>query len=170
MERAKLKNSTEALIIIAQQALSARSIKAGVYHTRQDLRYRLCREAAEIVQHIVTAPWIKKDFPMWKIKWNKHIKSRNKIFIGETLTNYTHISHTLSVSHSFIFCSMISKYRLWPDFSSLLTRNVLNILEDNLGRHQLFFGSDCEQSFLFFKHLSDIFSFSPDLWYIIIPL
>ncbi len=42
LERAGLKDSTEALLITAQeQTLSTRSIEAGVYHTRQDPRCRL---------------------------------------------------------------------------------------------------------------------------------
>ena len=54
LERAGLKDSIEALIIAAQeQALSTRSIEAGIYHTRQDLRCRRCREASKTVQHIV---------------------------------------------------------------------------------------------------------------------
>uniref|UniRef100_A0A8C4WGB1 Reverse transcriptase domain-containing protein n=1 Tax=Gopherus evgoodei TaxID=1825980 RepID=A0A8C4WGB1_9SAUR len=54
LERAGLKDSTEALIIAAQeQALSTRSIEAGFYHTGEDPRCRLCREASETVQHIV---------------------------------------------------------------------------------------------------------------------
>lgn len=53
LEKAGLKDSTEALIMAAQeQALNTRSIEAGVYHTRQDPRCRLCKEAPETVQHI----------------------------------------------------------------------------------------------------------------------
>ncbi len=53
LEKAGLKDSTEALIMAAQeQALSTRSIEAGVYHTRQDPRCRLCKDAPETVQHI----------------------------------------------------------------------------------------------------------------------
>ena len=54
LEKAGLTDSTEALILAAQeQALGTRSIEAGVYHTRQDPRCRLCKEASETVQHIV---------------------------------------------------------------------------------------------------------------------
>ncbi|KAK7930440.1 hypothetical protein WMY93_006835 [Mugilogobius chulae] len=53
LERAGLKDSTEALILAAQeQALSTRAIEAQIYHTRQDPRCRLCKEAPETVQHI----------------------------------------------------------------------------------------------------------------------
>ncbi|KAF7670308.1 hypothetical protein LDENG_00271880, partial [Lucifuga dentata] len=52
LEKAGLKDSTEALIIAAQeQALSTRSIEAGVYHSRQDPQ--LCKDAPETVQHIL---------------------------------------------------------------------------------------------------------------------
>ena len=54
LEKAGLTDSTEALILAAQeQALGTRSIEAGVYHTRQDPRCRLCKDASETVQHIV---------------------------------------------------------------------------------------------------------------------
>ena len=54
LEKAGLADSTEALILAAQeQALGTRSIEAGVYHTRQDPRCRLCKDASETVQHIV---------------------------------------------------------------------------------------------------------------------
>ncbi|CAK6977960.1 zinc-binding domain-containing protein%2C partial [Scomber scombrus] len=54
LEKAGLRDSTEALIMAAQeQALSTRSIEAGVYHSRQDPRCRLCKDAPETVQHIV---------------------------------------------------------------------------------------------------------------------
>ncbi|KAF7642179.1 hypothetical protein LDENG_00262910 [Lucifuga dentata] len=36
-----------------EQALSTRSIEAGVYHSRQDPWCRLCKDAPETVQHIV---------------------------------------------------------------------------------------------------------------------
>ncbi len=53
LERAGLKDSTEALIIAAQeQALNIRSLGAGVYHTRPDPRCRLCIDAPETVQNI----------------------------------------------------------------------------------------------------------------------
>uniref|UniRef100_A0A669EZW7 Reverse transcriptase domain-containing protein n=1 Tax=Oreochromis niloticus TaxID=8128 RepID=A0A669EZW7_ORENI len=53
LDKAGLKDSTEALIMAAQeQALSTRSIEAGVYHTRQDPRCRLCKDAPETIQHI----------------------------------------------------------------------------------------------------------------------
>ncbi|CAJ1059649.1 uncharacterized protein LOC127604228 [Xyrichtys novacula] len=53
LERAGLKDSTEALIMGAQeQALSARAIKAQLYHTRQDPRCKLCKEGPETVQHL----------------------------------------------------------------------------------------------------------------------
>ncbi|KAK7886240.1 hypothetical protein WMY93_025861 [Mugilogobius chulae] len=53
LERAGLKDSTEALILAAQeQALSTRAIEAQIYHTRQDPRCRLCKEAPETIQHI----------------------------------------------------------------------------------------------------------------------
>ena len=53
-EKAGLTDSTEALILAAQKhALGTRSIEAGVYHTRQDSRFRLCKETSEPVQHIV---------------------------------------------------------------------------------------------------------------------
>ncbi|CAJ0940348.1 unnamed protein product [Ranitomeya imitator] len=51
LEKTGLRDSTEALIIAAQeQALSTRSIEAGIYHTRQDPRCKLC---SETIQHIV---------------------------------------------------------------------------------------------------------------------
>ncbi|TWW67382.1 hypothetical protein D4764_02G0004230 [Takifugu flavidus] len=53
LTKAGLKDSTEALIMAAQeQALSTRAIEARVYHTRQDPRCRLCGDAPETVQHI----------------------------------------------------------------------------------------------------------------------
>uniref|UniRef100_A0A3B3HW39 Reverse transcriptase domain-containing protein n=1 Tax=Oryzias latipes TaxID=8090 RepID=A0A3B3HW39_ORYLA len=53
LERAGLQDSTEALILAAQeQALSTRAIEAQIYHTRQDPRCRLCKEAPETIQHI----------------------------------------------------------------------------------------------------------------------
>ena len=54
LEKAGLTDSTEALILAAQeQALGTRLIEAGVYHTRQDPRCRLCQEASETDEHIV---------------------------------------------------------------------------------------------------------------------
>ena len=54
LEKAGLTDSTDALILAAhEQALGTRWIEAGVYHTRQDPRCRLCKEASETVQHIV---------------------------------------------------------------------------------------------------------------------
>ncbi|KAI3377065.1 hypothetical protein L3Q82_000275 [Scortum barcoo] len=53
LEKAGLKDSTEVLIMVAQEpALSTRVIEARVYHTRQDPRCRLCKEAPETIQHI----------------------------------------------------------------------------------------------------------------------
>ena len=53
LDKAGLTDSTEALIMAAQeQAVSTRSIEAGVYHTRQDSRCKLCRDALETIQHI----------------------------------------------------------------------------------------------------------------------
>ncbi|TWW62315.1 hypothetical protein D4764_04G0009620 [Takifugu flavidus] len=55
LEKAGLKDSTEALLMAAQeQALSTRAIEARVYHTRQDPRCRLCGDAPETAQHITT--------------------------------------------------------------------------------------------------------------------
>ncbi|XP_078017068.1 uncharacterized protein LOC144458442 [Epinephelus lanceolatus] len=54
LENAGLTDSTEALIIAAQeQALSKRAREARVYHSRSDPRCRLCKDASETVQHIV---------------------------------------------------------------------------------------------------------------------
>ena len=51
LEKAGLKDSTEALIVAAQeQALSTRSIEAGVYRSRQDPRRKLGKDALEAVQ------------------------------------------------------------------------------------------------------------------------
>lgn len=48
---AELKDSMEVLITAAQQEpLRTRSIKAGIYQTRQDCR--LCKDAPETIQHI----------------------------------------------------------------------------------------------------------------------
>ena len=53
LERAGLKDSTEALIMAAQEkALNTRAIEAQIYHTRQDPRCRLCKESAETIQPI----------------------------------------------------------------------------------------------------------------------
>ena len=53
LEKAALKDSTEALIMAAQeQALNTRSIEARIYHSRQDPRCRLCKDAPETIQHI----------------------------------------------------------------------------------------------------------------------
>ena len=50
-----LNTNTEALIMAAQeQALNTRSIQAGIDHTIQDGRCRLCKQATESVQHIVS--------------------------------------------------------------------------------------------------------------------
>lgn len=47
LEKAGLEDSTEALIIAAQeQALSIRSVEAGVYYIRQDFMCRLCNAAS----------------------------------------------------------------------------------------------------------------------------
>ncbi|TWW62748.1 hypothetical protein D4764_04G0013950 [Takifugu flavidus] len=52
LTKAGLKDSTEALIMAAQeQALSTRAIEARVYHTRPDPRCRLCGDVPD-VQHI----------------------------------------------------------------------------------------------------------------------
>ena len=52
-EKADLRDSTEALIIAAQeQALKTME----VYHTRQDLMCRLCKDAPGTVQHITAGP------------------------------------------------------------------------------------------------------------------
>lgn len=49
-DKAGLKNSTEVLIMAAQQqALSTRSIKAGVYDTTEDSKYRLSKDAPETI-------------------------------------------------------------------------------------------------------------------------
>ncbi|XP_024121103.1 uncharacterized protein LOC112142083 [Oryzias melastigma] len=51
LERAGLQDSTEALILAAQeQTLNTSAIEAQIYHTRQDPRCRLCKE--ETIQHI----------------------------------------------------------------------------------------------------------------------
>lgn len=50
VEKAGLKDSRDALITSAQeQTLNTRSMEAWVYHIRQDLRCRLCKEAPETV-------------------------------------------------------------------------------------------------------------------------
>ncbi|CAH2278601.1 Hypothetical predicted protein [Pelobates cultripes] len=50
LEKAELKDRTEALILTAQeQALCKRSIEVGVFHTRQDPR---CKEAPATIQHL----------------------------------------------------------------------------------------------------------------------
>ena len=65
LEKAGLKHSTEALIMTAEeQALNTRSIKAGVYHTSQDPRCRLCKDAPETVQHITS-----QDIRCWQAKY-----------------------------------------------------------------------------------------------------
>ncbi|KAK1803953.1 hypothetical protein P4O66_003890 [Electrophorus voltai] len=52
LEKAGLKDGTEALIMAAQeQALNARSVEAGIHHTRRDPRRRLCKDAPETMQH-----------------------------------------------------------------------------------------------------------------------
>lgn len=57
---------TEALITAAQeQAVSTRSIKAGVYHTRQGPRCRMCKEASETVQHIVEGCKFRQEHTEW---------------------------------------------------------------------------------------------------------
>lgn len=45
-----LKDSTEALIM--EQTLNTRANEARIYHTRQDPRCRLCKDAPETVQYI----------------------------------------------------------------------------------------------------------------------
>ena len=53
LEKAGLKDGTEALIMTAQeQDLNT----VDIYHTRQDPRYRLCKDTPETVQPI-TAGW-----------------------------------------------------------------------------------------------------------------
>lgn len=48
-----LRDRTDALIMAAQQQANTRSIEARVYYRRQDPKCRLCKDAAETVQHIV---------------------------------------------------------------------------------------------------------------------
>lgn len=53
LERAGLKDSTEALILVVQeQGLNIRGIEAQIYFTRQDPRIRLCNEAPETSKHL----------------------------------------------------------------------------------------------------------------------
>ena len=48
LEKAGLTDDAEALILAAQeQVLGTRSVKAGVCHTRQDPRCRVCTETSE---------------------------------------------------------------------------------------------------------------------------
>ncbi|TWW67367.1 hypothetical protein D4764_02G0004080 [Takifugu flavidus] len=51
LEKAGLKDGTEALLM-EEQTLNTRAIEAGVYHTRQDPRCRLCGVAPETAPHI----------------------------------------------------------------------------------------------------------------------
>ena len=54
LENARLTDSTEALIMAAQeQALTTGAIEARIYQSRSDPRCRLCKDAPETVQHIV---------------------------------------------------------------------------------------------------------------------
>lgn len=51
LDKAGLKDSTDAWIMAAQkQPLSKRSIGAGVYHSRQDSMFMLCKDAPETIQ------------------------------------------------------------------------------------------------------------------------
>lgn len=53
LEKVGLKDSTEALIVAAQEwALSARSREVEVYHSRGDPRCRLCKDDPGTVQHL----------------------------------------------------------------------------------------------------------------------
>lgn len=55
LEKADLKDNTEALILAAQeQALKTRAIEAKIYKTRQDPKCRLCNEQDETIQHIIS--------------------------------------------------------------------------------------------------------------------
>ena len=54
LEKAGLRDSTEALIMAAQeQALGTRAIEAKIYKSRSDPRCRLCKDAPATVQHII---------------------------------------------------------------------------------------------------------------------
>lgn len=53
-EKAGLKDTTEAQMMAAQeQALSTKSTETRIYHSRQDPRCRLYKDAPEIVQHTI---------------------------------------------------------------------------------------------------------------------
>lgn len=55
LQKADLKESTEALIMAAQQQVRRiRSIEEGVHHSEQGPWCMLCKEAPEKVQHKVT--------------------------------------------------------------------------------------------------------------------
>ena len=72
LDKAGLKDSTEALIVAAQeQALSTRSVEAGIYKTRKDPRCRLCKEHPETVQHITRGCKI--------LAGNKYMERHNQI-------------------------------------------------------------------------------------------
>lgn len=54
LENAGLTNSTEALIMAAQeQVISTRAIETRIYQCRSDPRCKLCKEARETIHHIV---------------------------------------------------------------------------------------------------------------------
>lgn len=49
LEKSGLRDSSEAQIAAQKQELSTRSTEVGIYHTRQDPRGKLCKDAAETV-------------------------------------------------------------------------------------------------------------------------
>lgn len=64
--RAGLKGSTEALTMAVQeQALSIRSVEAGIYQIRDDSRCRLCKDASETIQHITVGCKIQAGRGTW---------------------------------------------------------------------------------------------------------
>ena len=68
LEKAGLRDSTEALIMTAQeQAFTTRLIDAGLYYTRQDTRCRLCKDAPETMRHIAAGCKMKAGTDTWSV-------------------------------------------------------------------------------------------------------
>ncbi|XP_067945181.1 uncharacterized protein [Watersipora subatra] len=68
LKNGNLTTNTDSLIIAAQeQVLPTRQLQTKVYHTRDDPRFRLCRDAPQTIQHIISGckQLAGNDYPEW---------------------------------------------------------------------------------------------------------
>lgn len=92
LERARLKSSTEASIMAAQeQVLSISTTEAQIYYSRQYLRCRLWEEAPEIIQHLTAHMSLLEDL---SLRWRDHpMRNRFLSFNSHFITYiFTHAS------------------------------------------------------------------------------